>query len=227
MDHLGDLVELVNVTKRYGPHEVLTGVSCTVGRGQIMGLIGPNGSGKTTLLRLMAGLVLPTSGTVSLGGVNLRHELGHLPLRVSVAFEPPGVLPNLTGLQNLTLLAAVRGELSSDQVKGWMTKVGLDPKNRRRVAHYSQGMKKRLSLAQALMEAPEVLLLDEPTNGLDPEAQELLSDWLRTEQARGAAIVLAGHDLDQIARLCDPVWKVRQGKLEPASPRAPNHWEPS
>ena len=211
------IIQLVQVSKRYGSVTVLEDISLQVLPGQVVGLIGSNGAGKTTLLRIMAGLVRSSGGHVQLGGKDLADDWGVLPVSLGVLFEPPGLLPNLTGLNNLLTLAAVRGQLAPSDVRAWMAKVGLDPRNRRRVGQYSQGMKKRLGLAQALMETPQVLLLDEPTNGLDPEAVDQLATWLQEAQTGGAAIVVAGHDLTQIARVCDRVWRVERGNLAPVA----------
>ncbi len=214
---LKPIIEIMHVSKRYGSLTVLEDVSLEIYPGEVVGLIGSNGAGKTTLLRILAGLVRPSSGNVRLGGQDLADDWGTLPVSLGVLFEPPGLLPNLTGLDNLLTLAAVRGQLRSNDVQAWMEKVGLDPRNRQRVGKYSQGMKKRLGIAQALMENPQILVFDEPTNGLDPEAINQFASWLREAQAGGAAIIVAGHDLTQIARVCERVWRVERGKLVPTT----------
>lgn len=219
------IIQLDHVNKRYGNLAVLNDISLQVSSGQIIGLIGSNGAGKTTLLRIMAGLARPSGGRVLLGGQDLADDWGTLPVSLGVLFEPPGLLPNLTGLDNLLTLAAVRRQLKPGDVRAWMERVGLDPLNRRRVGKYSQGMKKRLGLAQAFMEEPQALLFDEPTNGLDPEAVGEFAGWLHEAQARGAAIVVAGHDLTQIALVCDHVWRVQHGSLVPADLKHSNSTE--
>jgi ABC-2 type transport system ATP-binding protein len=131
-------------------------------------------------------------------------------------FDPPGLLPHLTGLQNLRMLASLRKAIDEDEVRHWMHRLGLDPNDRKRVGTYSQGMLQRLGLAQALMESPRILLLDEPTNALDPESVDIVANLIREQQALGATILLASHHLEEVERLCNDVWKVVNGRLIPA-----------
>jgi ABC-2 type transport system ATP-binding protein len=211
-------IALCDVRKAYRGNMVLDGLDLTVHGGEVAGLIGPNGSGKTTVLRIIAGLVQPDSGEVVVQGRNLSSQLGAVPPHLGILFDPPGVQPHLTGLENLCLLASIRRVIGKAEAALWMRKVGLDPDSRQRVATYSQGMRQRLGLAQALMEAPAILLLDEPTNGLDPDFVEIFVDLLMAERNRGVAIVMAGHHLDEMGRLCNSAWKLVRGKLLPVDP---------
>lgn len=211
------LITLQGICKRYRGRDILNGLNLEVHAGEVVGLIGANGSGKTTILRIIAGLVRPTEGDVWVAGCHVNAEPGGVAPGLGVLFDPPGLLPNLTGLQNLRMLASLRHVISEDEVRRWMARLGLDPEDRSPVGTYSQGMLQRLGLAQALMESPQVLLLDEPTNALDPATVELVSQLIREQQARGAAVVVASHYLEEVARVCDPVWKVIDGHLVPAA----------
>lgn len=213
MTHGQPAVALRGVSKRYRARPILEGLDLTVTDGQVVGLIGPNGCGKTTVLRIVAGLVQPSDGEVWVGGYPLHTHPGHMAPSIGVLFDPPGLLPHLTGWQNLRMLASLRHAIDEELVRQWMRRVGLDSTDRKRVGAYSQGMLQRLGLAQALMESPNILLLDEPTNALDPQSVELVATLIREQQARGAAIVLASHYLEEVARVCTDVFRMVDGCL--------------
>lgn len=208
-------IELHAIHKRYRQRPVLNGVNLAVHAGEVVGLIGPNGCGKSTILRIIAGLVRPSSGEVTVQGRNIAEEPGGVAPGLGIVFDPPGLLPHLTGLQNLRMLASLRHTIGDTDIRQWMRRLGLDPADRQRVRAYSQGMLQRLGLAQAFMESPPILLLDEPTNALDPESVDLVAELIQEQQNRGAAILLASHHLEEVRRVCESVWKVAEGRLVP------------
>lgn len=218
---LPDAASCSHVTKSYGGHTVLADASLVVRPGETLGLVGTNGSGKTTLLRILAGLAWCDTGSVELLGQPL-HRGGGVPDGIAVLFDPPGFLPEFTGYANVLLLARIRNQLGEADVTRWLERVGLEAAARKRVGKYSQGMQKRLGLAQAFMEQPRLILLDEPGNGLDVAGLELLVSLIRESTATGAAVVVATHHLDELAAVCTRTVRIAGGQLmEAASATAP------
>ena len=159
------MVELRNVSKAYKNNILFTNLNLTVPRGDICGILGENGSGKSVLLKMICGFALPDSGEVFVGGERI--EKGKFPRDIGVILDSTGFLPGETGLDNLLLLASIRGKADRAQVEEAMRLAGLKPELEVPVGKYSQGMKQRLAIAQALMEKPSLLVLDEPLNAID------------------------------------------------------------
>jgi ABC-2 type transport system ATP-binding protein len=198
------LARVDGLVKRYGRTEALRGVSLWVEPGEIVGLIGPNGSGKSTLLHILAGLLQPTSGTAWVGG--------DAP-KIGLVLERDGHVPYLSARRNLELLGSLNGRLPDGEIDRVLGELGLDPGDRRRVRSWSQGMRRRLTLAQALLRTPRVLLLDEPTNGLDPVAVRHFRAALVAHRAGGGGVLLASHALSELERLCDRVLLIKDGRI--------------
>lgn len=205
------LVRTDGLGKRYGRRDAVRDVSLTVAPGEVIGLIGPNGSGKSTLIHMLAGLVEPTSGTMAVGAP------------IGLVLEQDGHLPYLAAHRNLALLAALSGGASRSEIDDALRRVGLDTADRRHVRRWSQGMRRRLTLAQAILGDPPLLLLDEPTNALDPAAIADFRQLLRAHAERGGGVLLASHALDEVARVCDRVLAMRDGRVVPGPAAARRH----
>lgn len=205
-------IEVSDVTKRIHDNLILDHVSFTWESGSIYGLQGPNGSGKTMLLRLLAGLIRPSSGTVTMDGKRLGKDLD-FPESLGLLLEGPAFLPNYTGFQNLMLLASLQNKVGKDEVRKALQEVGLDPEDKRTYRKYSLGMKQRLGIAAAIMESPELILLDEPTNALDQDGIDQITDLIRREKMRGILIVIASHDQHLLQQLADEVYTVTDGHV--------------
>lgn len=205
-------VELKNVSKRLNDVTVLEDISLTLESGTIYGLKGKNGCGKTMLMRMMAGLIYPTSGTVSIDGEVLHKDIA-TPRSIGILIENPAFLPGYTGQRNLELLAGLTGKADRTQIAKTMSRVGLDPNDKRTYRKYSLGMKQRLGIACALMECPDLILLDEPINAIDEKGVPKIWEALQEEKQRGALIVLACHDTEELTSLADQIITIEEGKI--------------
>ena len=206
------VIEMKGLTRSFGRHVALSGLDLNVRKGEILGLLGPNGAGKTTAMRLAAGLTRPTSGSVK---VFEREAWTNRPVnakRMGVLIDRPAFYDHLSARQNLGIAASMAGaKVNLDQA---LDRVGLLPSARRRVSTFSQGMRQRLGLAQALLTSPELLLLDEPTNGLDPEAALETIHLLRhLARASKVTILYTSHLLNEVQQLCDRVAILHAGRL--------------
>lgn len=164
--------EIVNGYKIIKDSEVLSDINLKFEKGKIYGLIGRNGSGKTMILRLLAGIMKPTKGNVYYDGKNI-NEKGFIKPDIGLVIENIGVYSEFSGKKNLEILAGIRNKISVKEVEAAIQRVGLDPNNNKPVKKYSLGMRKRIVIAQAIMEEPEIIILDEPTNGLDADGVKL------------------------------------------------------
>ena len=198
--------------------QVLRGVDLELPRGQVLGLMGPNGAGKSTLLRLLAGLLIPDSGQLTVLGQQVQHA--GVGFRRRVCYVVPDERSfswRLTALQNLDFFASLYGLTGAprrQRVERALELVGLTQDASRTVREFSSGMRQRLSLARGFLGDPELFLLDEPTRGLDPDAARELRQFLRGEVLdQGITALVATHDPTEAETLCDGVVRLRQGRL--------------
>lgn len=202
-----------NLVKRFGKTTVLNGVSATFEREKIHGIIGRNGSGKTVLMKCICGLTPITGGTITVSGKKFGVDCEIIP-NTGVIIETPGFLPNLSGYANLKNLASLTGKIKGSEIRSAITRVGLNPDDKKHVGKYSLGMRQRLGLAQAIMENPDLLILDEPMNGLDKDGVKDMRQYLLDLKAQGKTILIASHSAEDINVLCDTVYEMDKGKLE-------------
>lgn len=197
-------IEVQHVYKSFGNQKVLEDVSLSIQSGQSVGIVGNNGSGKTVLMKCICGFLRPDSGRIYVQGKQIGKEVD-FPEKMGVIIETPGFLPNMTGYQNLKLLASLQGRVGKQEILQTLQTVGLDPGLKKPVSKYSLGMRQRLGIAQAIMEDPEVLVLDEPFNGLDKAGVSHIRSLILELKKRGKAILLASHNAMDIYMLCDEV----------------------
>lgn len=202
-------IRVEHIYKSFGKEPVLTDVSLRIEPGHIFGVVGNNGSGKTVLMKCICGFLRPDKGTILVNGQQVGKDCD-FPDRLGVIIETPGFIPDMSGFQNLKLLAALKGRIGRKEIKETIIRVGLDPAMRKPVARYSLGMRQRLGIAQAIMEDPEVLILDEPFNGLDRTGVAQMRELLKDLKARGKSILLASHNAQDIEELCDHVHEMEE-----------------
>ena len=212
------MIEVENLSKRFGRTQAVAGLSFRVEPGSITGFLGPNGAGKSTTLRSILGLVHPDEGGATVLGlpyVRLDRPLH----RVGAVLEASEVHPGRNGRNHLRVLAAAAG-IPRSRVDEVLALVELSAAATRRVKGYSLGMRQRLGLAAALLGDPEVLVLDEPANGLDPAGIRWLRDLLRSLAAEGRTILVSSHVLAEMAQTADRVVIIHRGRLVRQAPVA-------
>lgn len=206
-------LDIRNLIKTIDGGQVLNDISVGMDKGLIYGIKGKNGSGKTMLLRAICGLIKPTKGMVIIDGKLIGKDIT-FPQSVGVLIEHPGFIANLSGYDNLKLLADIKGIIGRIEIEEVMDRVGLERSSfKKKYRAYSLGMKQKLGIAAAIMEQPDLILLDEPTNALDEESVNRLASILQEEKNRGALIIIASHDMDELNRLSDTIFVMDQGRM--------------
>ena len=205
-------IQLENVTKRFKEHTVVDSVSMELVSGSVTGLKGINGSGKTMLMRLMCGLILPTEGRIMINGKEIGKDMD-FPDNLGLLIENPAFLDNYSGFANLKMLAEIRNIITDENIREVISRVGLDPDDKKKYKKYALGMKQRLGIAGAIMEQPDILLLDEPTNALDTKGVEMLKNIVQEEKKRGALIVLTCHDAEILEEMADEIYFMENGRI--------------
>ncbi|MCH5203376.1 MAG: ATP-binding cassette domain-containing protein [Oscillospiraceae bacterium] len=205
-------ITVKNLTKKFKEATVLDNISMDFEKGKVHGLIGQNGSGKTMLIKCICGIVPYKIGEIRVNGKIIGKDID-IPTNIGVIIETPGFLPNYSGFNNLKLLANISNKIGKDEIKNAIKSVGLNPDDKQHVGKYSLDMRRRLGLAQAIMEDPEMLILDEPMNGLDKNGVKDMGQYLLDLKAQGKTILIASHSTEDIDVLCDTVCKMDKGKL--------------
>lgn len=206
------VIEVKNVSKSFKGIPVLNDINITCRSGKIYGIIGYNGSGKTVLFKCICGFLHVDSGEISVNGRVMGKEMDMLE-HAGIIIEEPGYIRNLSGYRNLEYLYRITHKKDPAVIHSIMLKVGLDPQSRKKVCHYSLGMRQRLAIAQATMEDQAILILDEPMNGLDKEGVAEMRKFFLEQKERGKLILLASHNKDDIELLCDEIYEMNHGIL--------------
>ena len=211
-----DALRVSNLRKSYDGNEVVAGIDFRAQRGTCFGLLGPNGAGKTTTLRCCLGLTAPNAGTIHLNGFSVPDDAERARTRVGIVPQFDNLDPDFTVTENLVVYGRYFGLRHADirdRIPDLLDFAGLAGKEKARIQTLSGGMKRRLTLARALINDPDIVFLDEPTTGLDPQARHLI--WVRLKQltARGKTLILTTHFMDEAERLCDRLAILDHGRL--------------
>lgn len=210
------LLEVENLRKSYGSHLAVDNLSFSLDAGDVFGLLGPNGAGKSTTMMMLAGHLVPNSGTIRLGGVvynannpDHRRQLGVVP-------QDLAVYPELTALENLKFFGGIYGlggpELR-EKMDDVLRRVGLTENAHHQVDTFSGGMKRRLNFGVALLHSPKLLILDEPTVGVDPQSRSHMLDTVRDLSKEGVSVIYASHYMEEVQSICERVAIIDHGKL--------------
>ncbi|AOU02705.1 ABC transporter ATP-binding protein [Bacillus velezensis] len=204
---------LKDVSKTINHTPIVQSISFNVRKGEIFGLLGPNGSGKTTIFRMIVQLIKKTEGAISFRG-RPDSDFEYFMRHIGVIIEGPDMYPNMTALQNLKYFTKLRStSLRTDDLMNTLAKVGLEQAARKKVKHFSLGMKQRLGLAYSLLHNPGLLILDEPMNGLDPKGMKELRTILSDLAKQGVSILLSSHLLSEMEDICDRVAYIKKGRI--------------
>lgn len=205
-------IEINHLTKEIHKNLVLQDVTMKMYSGKIYGLQGINGSGKTMLMRAIIGFIRPSSGTVLINDKILSKDI-EFPESIGFLLETPSFLDRYSDFDNLKILADIKRDLSEQEIRDTLSRVGLEPYDKKKYRKYSLGMKQRLGIAAAIMGEPDIVILDEPTNALDTEGIGMVKTILAQQKERGALVIISCHDLNLLKEISDEVFLLEGGKI--------------
>lgn len=206
------MIKIVNVTKKFGENKVLDDVNLIFEPGKIYGIQGKNGSGKTMLMRAVSGLLSLNEGEVQVFGEVIGVDRD-FPKSAGILIEHPGLLPEISGFENLKTVMSINKIVSDDEIKKAMSNFDLDPNSNLKVKKYSLGMKQKVGILMAILERPQVVILDEPTNGLDEASVEKFKDMIMSLKDDSRVIIVASHDREGLEEISDEIIKMELGRV--------------
>ena len=208
------MIEAVQLSKFYGPFVAVKEISFQINRGEVVAFLGPNGAGKSTLIKIILGLVKLTQGSILFNEKNLFHQRTEFVNQIGCLMETPAFHTHLTGRENLNYLNNLSGKIiARTAMDSVLEKAGILDRADTLVRTYSQGMRQRLGLANALMSNPDFIILDEPTNGLDPNGINEMRQLIQSLYEDGKTIFLSSHLLGEVEKVCTKVAIINQGQI--------------
>ena len=213
------MIEIANLTKKYGTFTAVDGLNLVVSRGELFGFLGPNGAGKTTTMRMVAGILRPTSGSIHICGIDISRDPIDAKSRLGFIPDRPFIYEKLTGIEFLRFVAGLYGQdgaaierraaelLEAFDLTEWRDEL---------VESYSHGMRQKLIISSAFVHRPEVIVVDEPMVGLDPKAAKTLKDLFREYTRRGHTIMMSTHTLEVAQTMCDRIAIIQRGHIRAA-----------
>jgi ABC-2 type transport system ATP-binding protein len=215
------MIAFEHLSKTYGEFTAVSDLDLSIERGEVFGFLGPNGAGKTTTIRMLMGILVPTSGRITIDGLDCQRDRVEVKRHVGYLPDNPIFYDYLRGREILEFVGEMHGQSRAEARKrasALLADFALDDASEEYAINYSMGMKKKLGLACALIHDPAVLVLDEPTNGLDPRASHEVQERLRVSAAQGKTIFLSTHLLDMAQRLCGRVGIIDKARLVAVGP---------
>ncbi len=212
----GILVEAESLTKTFDELVAVNGINFKIFKGESFGFLGANGAGKTTTMKMINGVSPPTAGNLTVAGMDVCKNGREIKSMIGVAPQEDNLDPDFTVFQNLTVYARyfdIPKEEAKKRAEELLRFVQLEEKRNVIINYLSAGMKRRLILARALLNEPQILILDEPTTGLDPQARHLIWDKIRNLQKQGVTVILTTHYMDEAVQLCDRIIIMDHGKI--------------
>lgn len=206
------MIEIKNITKSYDERKILDDVSINFEEGKIYGIIGQNGSGKSVLLKVMSGFINPDQGTIIYDGKDINKE-ETFPDNTGVLLDNSGFVPNLTGFDNLKLLATINKKIDDNEIIEELKNVNLLEEKDKKYYKYSLGMRKKLGICQAIMEHQKYVILDEPFSGIDKGSLAMIYDYLKKIKSEGRTLIISTHTSDRAKDLYDEIYELEEGKL--------------
>ncbi len=214
---MAPILDVQNLVKKYGDNTAVDDVSFQVEEGEIFGLLGPNGAGKTTTISMLTGVLEPTAGTATIGGYDIRRQMGQVKKLIGLVPQELALYPTLSARSNLNFFGSVyglRGPALKSRVDDVLRIVALSDRANEAVDTYSGGMKRRVNIAAGLVHQPQLLFLDEPTVGVDPQSRHHIFDSvLRLNRERGMSIIYTTHYMEEVELLCNRVGIIDMGRL--------------
>lgn len=206
------MIKIVNVTKKFGENKVLDDVNLIFEPGKIYGIQGKNGSGKTMLMRAISGLLSLNEGEVEVFGEVIGVDRD-FPKSAGILIEHPGLLPEISGFENLKTVMSINKIVGDEEIKKAMSNFDLDPNSNLKVKKYSLGMKQKVGILMAILEKPQVVILDEPTNGLDEASVEKFKEMILNLKDDSRVIIVASHDREGLEEISDEIIKMELGRV--------------
>lgn len=201
------IIDFKDVSKTFKTKVLYKNVNLVVEKGDCIGLVGANGSGKSVLFKLIAGLEQADTGSITVKGKPVGHNFD-FPSGLGLFVNQPGYIEYYDGLTNLKMLAEIQNIIDEEIIRTYMKKVGLDPEDKTKVKNYSEGMKQKLGIAQAIMEDQDLILLDEPFNALDFKTNNEVMELLFNLKNEGKTLILTSHQHEYLERLCDRIYAI-------------------
>ncbi len=217
MPEHSDIIVARDLVKRYGDFTAVDGVSFSVRAGECFGFLGPNGAGKTTTIRMITCVSPVTAGQLTVDGMDVAREPRRIKAIVGVVPQEDNLDPDLSVRQNLRVYARyfdLPAPVADERIDELLALFQLTEKQHDRIDELSSGLKRRLTIARGLINAPKILVLDEPTTGLDPQARHLVWQKLRYLRSQGVTMLLTSHYMEEAAHLCDRIVVLHQGRIQ-------------